>query len=278
MSTEFEFVELPPSPELSHLLTRLWYLQGPSPLRFERIVPMPFVHLIVNLGEPYRVVRRGDDPVDETMHGSFISGLQSRYLVNENPAVLHHVGAELQPYALAAMTTTPMSQLADRVVDAEAALPGIGAVRERLGRHPLPVEAISTLESALRSRLAGAEPSPTVEAAIALLAANPERTIGGVAAELGVSHKTLIGRFVKSAGVTPKSYADVHRFHRFLGELPRTGELPAWSELVARAGYYDQPHFIRVFSKFTGMTPRAWFDIVREHGRDYPSFVPMVEG
>ena len=42
--------------------------------RYERIVPIPAVHLIVNLsGEPYRVLRRGGEEVGDTlaMAGSF---------------------------------------------------------------------------------------------------------------------------------------------------------------------------------------------------------------
>ena len=277
VTVEVEYVELPPSADLAHLVTKLWYLRAPSPLRFERILPMPFVHVIVNLAEPYRVVRRGSEPVGDTFVSAFVSGLQSSYLVNENPAVIEHVGAELQPYGLRPFTTVDPSAVADRVLAADDVLPGIDTLRDRIGRDPLPVEAVPMPESELRSRLRDAPPHPAVVAAVRLIAANPDRPIAELARLCEVSHKTLIVQFTRHCGVTPKAYADVYRFHQFLGALPRSGPMPTWTELLSTAGYYDQPHFIHVFSRFAGMTPRAYYDALKEHGMEYPSFIAQVD-
>lgn len=277
MSVEFEYVELPPSPDLAHLVTKLWFLRTPSVLRFERIVPLPFVHIIVNLAEPYRVVRRGSEPVGDTFGSAFVSGLQSSYLVNENPAVIEHVGAELQPYGLRPFTTVDPASVADRVVAGDAVLPGIESLRSRVGRDPLPVEAVTMLESELRSRLRAAPPHPAVVTAVRLVAADPDLPIAELARLCEVSHKTLIAQFKRHCGVTPKAYSDVYRFHRFLAALPRSGPMPTWTELLSTAGYYDQAHFIHVFSRFAGMTPRAYYDAVKEHGLDYPSFIAQAD-
>lgn len=275
---EVEYVELPPSAELTALVRRFWYLRAPSPLRFERILPMPFVHLIVNLGQPYRVLRRGDNPIGETFEGAFVSGLQTRYLVNENPRIIEHVGAELQPYALRALGATDPATLTDTVQDADAVLPGIGRLRDAIGPAPLPVEAVTRLDADLRRRLRPQPPHAAVVAAVRLMAAEPERPIAGVARLCEVSHKTLIEQFKRHCGLTPKAYSDVYRFHRFLSALPQSGPMPSWTELLARAGYYDQPHFIRSFARFTGLTPRAYYDATREHGLEFPSFLAQAEG
>lgn len=277
VSVEVDYIELPPSPDLAHLVTRFWYLRTPSPPPFERIVPMPFVHIIVNLSSTYRVVRRGTEPAGVSFASASasasVSGLQSSYLVNENPELIEHVGAELQPYGLRPFTTFEPSAITDRVLPADAVLPGIEALRDRIGRDPLPVEAVTVLESALRSRLRATAPHPAVVAAVRLIAEDPDRPIAELARLCEVSHTTLSAQFKRHCGVTPKTYSDVYRFHKFLGAVPRQGSMPTWTELLARAGYYDQPHFIRTFFRFTGMTPRAYYDAVKEFGLDYPSFV-----
>lgn len=276
--SEFEFVELEPSAELAPLVTRLWYLRAPSTLRFERVLPMPFVHVIVNLGEPYRVVRRGTESVDATFRGAFVSGLQSTYLVNENPQLIEHVGAELQPYALHALSQTPPVEVANTVKAVDAVLPGLERLRDAIGPSPLPVEAVTRLDSDLRRRLRPEPPHPAVVMAVRLIAADPDQLIVDIARQCGVSHKTLIVQFRRHCGVTPKAYADVYRFHRFLAALPRTGAMPSWGDLISRAGYYDQPHFIRSFARFTGLTPRAYYAAVGEHGLEFPSFLAQAEG
>lgn len=276
--SDFEYVELAPSPELAPLVNRLWYLRTPSALRFERILPMPFVHVIVNLGEPYRVVRRGAESVNKTVRGAFVSGLQSTYLVNENPQLIEHVGAELQPYALHALSQMPPAQVTDTVQEVDAVLPGLDRLREAIGPSPLPVEAVTRLDSELRRRLRAQPPHPAVVTAVSLIAANPDQLIGDIARQCGVSHKTLIGQFKRHCGVTPKAYADVCRFHRFLGALPRSGAMPSWTTLLSQAGYYDQPHFIRSFARFTGLTPRAYYAALGEHGAQFPSFLAQAEG
>lgn len=267
------YVERPPTADLAPFVTKLWYLRMPSPRRYERIVPLPFVHLIVNLSEPYRVLRCGDRVVGDTFATAFVSGLQTSYLINENPALLHHVGVEFHPHGISPFTRMPATEIAGSVLDADAVLPGIGALRgSSLALSPS--EAIDLVESHLRGRARERpQPHPTVAEAVQLIAADPDRPIAAVAEGVGASHKTLISQFRRHLGVTPKAFADVYRHYRFLAELPTGPPMPTWTELVARAGYYDQPHFIRVFTRFTGMTPRSYLEAVRQFGSEHPSFV-----
>lgn len=268
-----EYLERAPASDLAHLVTKLWYLRTPSPQQYERIVPLPFVHFIVNLSEPYRVLRRGDAAVDEAFAETFVSGLQTSYLINENPSVIHHVGVEFHPYGIGPFTTLPVAELAGRVHDGNAVLPGIGRLRVVVNGLPA-TEALNLVEAELRRRLRpGVHPHAAVVAAVRMIADDPDQPIAAIAERSGASHKTLIAQFHRHCGVAPKVFADVYRHFRFLGELPADGQMPTWTELVARAGYYDQPHFIRVFTRFTGMTPRVYLETVRRFGAEHPSFV-----
>ncbi len=245
----------------------MWWLRMPSPERFERIVPIPAIHLIVNLGEPYRVVARGRTPVDAVFPGAFVSGLQLDYLLNENPPMIHHVGAELAPWALPAFGIDP-GRVAERVVDAEEVLPGSGEVTSLDG-----------LEGFLISRLVpGWRGDPRIRNAVESITDRPERPMGLLAAEAGLTPKGFIALFRRHCGVTPKRFAEVCRHHAFLQQLAVEGPLPSWTELLAHAPYYDQPAFIREFRRFTGMTPTAFLEHRRKYGAADPSFLPVEGG
>jgi AraC-like DNA-binding protein len=258
------YVERPVPAELSPAVSRMWWLRMPSPERFERIVPIPAVHLIVNLGEPYRVVARGRAPVDTVITGAFVSGVQLDYLLNENPPMIHHVGAELAPWALPAFGIDPAA-VAERVVDAEQVLPGAGEVTS-----------LDALEGFLISRLAPRwRGDPRILNAVESIRDRPERPMSFLAAEAGLTPKGFIALFRRHCGVTPKRFAEVCRHHAFLQRLPVDGPLPSWTELLAHASYYDQPAFIREFRRFTGMTPTAFLEHRRRYGAADPSFLPV---
>ena len=242
----------------------MWRLSMPSPERFERIVPIPAVHLIVNLGEPYRLVARGRAPVDTVITGAFVSGVQLDYLLNENPPMIHHVGAELAPWALPAFGIDPV-RVAQRVVVAEQVFPGVGRVTTLDG-----------LEGYLLSRLAPRWAADRrILDAVSSMLDRPERPMSALAADAGLTPKGFIALFRRHCGVTPKRFAEVCRHHAFLQQLPVEGRLPSWTELLAHAPYYDQPAFIREFRRFTGMTPTAFLEHRRRYGAADPSFLAV---
>jgi AraC-like DNA-binding protein len=252
--------------ELRPMVTRMWWLRMPSPERFERIGPIPAVHLIVNLGEPYRVVARGRAPVGTVLTGAFVSGVQLDYLLNENPPNLHHVGAELAPWALPAFGIDPVP-VAQRVLaaDGDSLFPGVGEVTT-----------LDALEGFLLSRLAPRwRADPRILDAVASMQDRPTRPMSALAADAGLTPKGFIALFRRHVGVTPKRFAEVCRHHAFLQQLPLEGTLPSWTELLAHAPYYDQPAFIREFRRFTGMTPTAFLEHRRRYGAGDPSFMPV---
>lgn len=258
--------------ELSGIATRAWFLETPPPQRYEKILPMPLVHVIVNVSAPYRLFDA--DGAATQVADAFVSGLQSSYLVIESPPLIRHVGLELTPVGLHAFSPDAASRAAARVQDARAVLTGIDELTQRLGPEVTPTEALDTIvDYAVASRVA--EPDPLVEAALTAVHADPEARIGALAATLGVSHRVLLARFRAVTGTTLKSHAQVLRFHRFVDAVHAAGGRPDWAMLAASSGYYDQSDVIRAFRRFSGWTPAEYYRLVAEHGPDAAHFVPL---
>ena len=74
----------------------------------------------------------------------------------------------------------------------------------------------------------------------------------------GVSISCLERHFQRQTGLTPKSYSNILRFNSVFKFIREEGE-SKWHDIIYRCGYYDQAHFIKEFTKFTGETPKKFF-------------------
>jgi AraC-like DNA-binding protein len=53
-----------------------------------------------------------------------------------------------------------------------------------------------------------------------------------------------------------------YRLHEAAARLA-SGTAGTWAEVAAELGYFDQPHFIRDFTRAIGMTPVAYAEACR---------------
>ena len=90
-----------------------------------------------------------------------------------------------------------------------------------------------------------------------LRSSSGKTSVGGLARELGWSHRRLIARFREQIGMPPKMLSRVLRFERVSGLL-RDTPAPRLAELALDCGYYDQAHLNRDFRDFAGTTPGAY--------------------
>ncbi|TFD95122.1 AraC family transcriptional regulator [Cryobacterium lactosi] len=270
------YLEVPVPADLAPDVLRLWYLEQPAEQRYERIFPQPALHLIVNLSAPYRLVDAPTGAV-RVLPAGFLSGLQPRYLISQSPPVIRHLAAELAPFAAARFLDLPAAALTGTVRESHGLLGDTDALRHAALHSDEPAEAVGLLIEHLRAQTRSRAAPPAVLRAWAGIQQNPDAPIPQIAAAAGTSHHRLIDDFRTWCGVTPKTYADIVRFRQFIDALPLQGPMPSWAELVAGSGYYDQPHFIRVFRAFTGLSPTRYLDIVARYGPEYAAFVPLAE-
>ncbi|MGC4152679.1 MAG: AraC family transcriptional regulator [Propionicimonas sp.] len=271
------FQEQAPPAGFEQLITRLWYLDAPRNARYEKILPLPLAHLIVNLSDPYRLIEADGRAI--VVDGAFVAGLRTHYLISELPERLRHVVAEFTPAGLDALTTALGTGRAGaftggRVVPAAGVLPGADRLAARLGSLT-PDAALAALTEFLCS---GSPPAadPVAVAVADTLRREPGTTIESLATHLGISRRTLTARFRQAAGLAPKSYALVCRFHRLVAAA-QLGTPPDWAALAAGSGFYDQPQVIRAFRRFSGWTPAEHHRRIADFGPAEAYFIPLQE-
>ncbi len=74
---------------------------------------------------------------------------------------------------------------------------------------------------------------------------------------IGFSERQLERKFKQQVGLTPKLLSRIMRFQKFIA-LSKTNNRLTLTEAGMSCGYYDQSHFIRDFTKFSGVSPLSY--------------------
>jgi AraC-like DNA-binding protein len=252
-----EQVRQTPSPLLRpHLLSALeaWTQIDGSRAKL-REVPFPGCALIFELGSSWLV--EGPETNGPERHDAFVSGLHAGpALVVPATASWSCLELRLTPVAARQILGWPMHELANRTVALDDVAPEARQLTERLREAKTWPGRFRLVESFLLRRLALSETvGREVEWSWHQLCRNAGRTpIGGLATELGWSHRRLIARFRDEVGLGPKAAARVIRFDRAVRELRSSRAL---GEIAYECGYADQAHLNRDFRALAGTTPAA---------------------
>ncbi len=150
----------------------------------------------------------------------------------------------------------PMDRLLNHVVPLDAVLGAAAAYfSHSMADAPTLDVRIALLDAALIRRFGETPALPRAQLhALALLRDRPDLAIADVAHAVGWSHKHLASRVHDAVGLGPRSWRRLIRFERFTQRLTNPAA-PAWADLAQDAGYCDQPHMIREFREFAGLTP-----------------------
>lgn len=81
--------------------------------------------------------------------------------------------------------------------------------------------------------------------------------LGELAARLGRSPRRLQRLFLEAVGVTPKFFSLITRARR-AAQLMATPGRPSLADVAAQAGYADQSHMTRDFTRLAGASPARW--------------------
>jgi AraC-like DNA-binding protein len=247
-----------PDPRLrGYVLSYCSYDELTSSFARRRELPGARVVLIVNLGEPIRVLPRAAGAGWSDQPDGFFAGLHDTYALTETSGSQRGVQVDLTPIGAHLLLGLPMHELAHRVVTLDELFGRPGALlRETVTEAAGWEGRFAVVDDFLLERLDDARsPVPSVTRALHRLhASGGGVTVGALAAEIGCSRRHLAAQFREQVGVPPKLLARILRFERVIALLD-SGTTMGWAELAQASGYYDQAHLIHDFNQFAGSAP-----------------------
>ena len=241
-------------PSLTGMVQEYWEVEGRlSPFR-ERVLPNGYTEVMVNLGPPHQLLTDAGASVWER---AWFSGLHQRAIAIESLQGTHLVSARLHPLGALRLFGPAVPRAVNRVVDLEAVLgPSAEELRALLLCADSPEQRFEHLERFLvRYLSSNRAPSAIVcEAARRIEVAHGNLRIASLHADLRVSRKQLWLRFGQELGLSPKAYAQLHRFVWTLARLRESTDVE-WPRLAVAAGYSDQAHLVRDFRRAAFASP-----------------------
>lgn len=108
--------------------------------------------------------------------------------------------------------------------------------------------------------------------AIQQLVTSPQMwAIKDLAVKLGISQKHLISMFSNKVGLAPKAFSRISKFQKVIHQLESIKRIE-WTWIATDCGYYDQSHFIKEFSEFSGVNPSEY---LTQRG-EYINYLPVT--
>lgn len=254
----WEMVYGAPDPRLrGYVHSYCSYDERTSSFARRRELPSDHVVMIINLGEPIRVLARRDGEGWSVQPDGFLAGLHDTYALTETRGAQHGVQVDLSPVGAHLLLGVPMHELAHRVVTLEELFgPRAALMREAVGEASGWQQRFALLDDFLVARLDDARsPVPSVTRALGRLRESGGRVpVGSLAAEIGCSRRHLVAGFREQVGVPPKLLARILRFGHVVSLVDARTDI-GWAEIAQTCGYYDQAHLIRDFHQFAGSAP-----------------------
>src|SRR5262249_31745479 len=196
-------------PHLAGLIDHLWAYSGLTSHRRKRIFPNGWVELLVNFGEPYRLVEGGGS---ELCRSAWIGGPQLGPMVIEQPAYQYVLGVRLRPAGAYAVVARPMREVVGLSVDlADLVGPAAHELAARLEAADSIAARFGIAAEWVGRRFARTHGiSEAVAWAVGQLDASCGAIpIGALRERTGLSKTRLVEAFRDQVGLAPKLYGRV---------------------------------------------------------------------
>lgn len=225
---------------------------------------------IADSGVPYTDRIIPDGCVDLIFGGErlFVAGPDTRAVLLDTAPAQTFVGIRMRPGHAPILLGRPASEVLDQRADLGELWPRHDAavLTETVLAARSPAAVAAAFETAIVRRLACAPRVDVIVDALSVAMSRPAARGRGLverlAAELGVTERTLHRRCVEAVGYGPKMLDRVLRFQR-VRALARTEPTVSLARLALDVGYCDQSHFTRECRRLSGLAPSELFKTSR---------------
>ncbi|MBN2614216.1 MAG: AraC family transcriptional regulator [Bacteroidales bacterium] len=225
-----------------------------------KIVPYGFAGILIH----YKNLCVQTDEINgkRVLPRSFIAGLTDLPICIEGTGEIGSIAINLYPIGLYHLLKIPANELVNNTINTDELLDqGIRKLIEDISRVPDIHTKLQLVNQFLVQVFSEKKLIKNTKIELAqheLIRSGGNLNIKSLAKKSGVSVSALERNFRTQIGFSPKYYAKIMRFNNVF-RLIKSREKVNWQDIIFECGYYDQAHFIREFSTFSGETPNKFF-------------------
>jgi AraC-like DNA-binding protein len=268
-----------PCPPLNAYIDNIYYLDEPALFSRLKVLPRPAPILMINFADSFHVYQPNQSDAIVTCSDSWWVGLWSTYHLVDWPPHTHCFGIHFKSGGAYPFLRRPLSELNNQVVPLDAVYGRFAVeLRERLYAAPTITAGFALLEELLLARLCDTLPGlDVVQYAIAeIVQQQGVLSIPALSDRIGISQNHLGTLFKRMVGIPVKEFARFHRLGHILRSMDPTQPMN-WARVAHQFLYYDQAHFTRDFSAFTGHTPGDYLRLRHQMNAAEPQHEELLQ-
>jgi AraC-like DNA-binding protein len=223
--------------------------------------PTGFGSFVFNLGTPYSVETSQRSTL-QSLPSAFLTGQATHQYRLHLPNIIHMVGIVFRPAGIGSLFGLPMIEFADeRILLTDALGKSVQFLTEQLADAPNDNARIRLLEQFLAFQLVkrNLQPDRIDHTANLIVSQKGIINMAVLANDAFLCRRQFERKFLQRVGVSPKFYARIRRIGYLCSLLAnQRWQVDDWQDLIYHCGYYDQSHFIRDFTEFTGKNPSLY--------------------
>ncbi|HVK97290.1 MAG TPA: AraC family transcriptional regulator [Flavisolibacter sp.] len=258
------YKKVPPSPLLTGYVEcyYVWEHENTSGKVFEvESPPSAYTAFVFNYGDDYSVSSKNSEK--QFVSKQFLVGQLTKSYSLHFPGQIGTAVIVFKPTGISSIFKIPMFAFTNERIDLRAFIDSsaVEALSKKINCHTTPEEKIIALEEFLLEYLQMNNPAPDVidKAANLIVEKHGQVNINELCSQLYISRRQFERKFLYKVGLSPKFYARMRRIGYICYQIAGKKAVN-WQDLYYDLDYYDQSHFIKDFTEFTGRSPREYFN------------------
>lgn len=166
---------------------------------------------------------------------------------------------DFKPGALYRLTGIPFTEFTNKELDAEAVLPKIKTVNDRLSSTESYIEMVQIVDQFFTELVnASKKELLAVDHVLTAITGEPDRSIDWLARNAYLSPRQLERKFDERIGISPKTFLRISRFSQSYWLHLKNPTL-SWYKIALTCGYTDYQHLVKDYRAFANANPNNFF-------------------
>lgn len=255
------YKEILPHPALQEHIKCFWVFENSyGDNHCERMIPDGFIDLVFHYGQKPKLVIDGNEV---TKPSSFLGGHLTTPALLRFSGELKMFGIKFYPWASATLYKMPAFELNNIRIPVSEILgnwinDSLDLLQESLLKGNY-LFAIQHIQSRLLDKVISKDTDQLIlkHCFEKIILSAGTISVDTISSELGFSSRYIQKKFREKKGMPFQHYCRLYRLQMVLKRLKKLNT-ETLTGIAHGAGYYDQSHFIKDFTAFTGLTPKQF--------------------